>query len=192
MPNSNAPTGLTPRRYRNGAPWTGAARTYHVPASNTTALFVGDPVVITGTGSPDGYSDVGIATAGASGRITGVVVGFRPTAPFTPYKNLPALTEGYVIVADDPALMFEVQETGTALAVTAIGQNVNLVAGAGNAGTGSSGWQIDATSGATAATGQLRLIELQHRADNVIGTNAKWLVALNQSTETGAAGSLGV
>lgn len=192
MPNSNAPTGLTPRRYRNGAPWTGAARTYHVPATNTTALFVGDPVVITGTGDSMGYADVGIASAGTGNRITGVVVGFRPTAPFSPNKNLPALTEGYVIVADDPSLMYEVQETGTPLAVTAIGQNVNLVAGTGNAGTGSSGWQIDATSGATTATGQLRLIELQHRADNVIGANAKWLVALNQTTETSAAGSLGV
>jgi hypothetical protein len=189
MPNANAPMGLTPRRYRNGAPWTGAARTYHVPASNTTALFVGDPVIITGTGDSQGYSDVGIATAG--GRVTGVVVGFRPTAPFSPNKFLAANTEGYVIVADDPTLLFEVQDNGN-VPVTAIGLNANLIAGAGNQRVGWSGWQLDSTSPATTATLQVRIIELQHRADVEPGTNQNWLVALNQTTETPAAGSTGV
>ena len=120
MPNSNAAQGLIPRRYRNGAPWTGAARTYHVPAANATALFIGDPVIITGTGDAEGYPDVGIATAASAGRITGVIVGFRPSAPFSPYKYLPASTEGYVIVADDPALLYEIQEDSvvSTLAVT--------------------------------------------------------------------------
>jgi len=189
MPNANIPTGLTPRRYRNGAPWTGAARTYHVPATNATALFIGDPVVITGTGDSQGYSDVGIAAVG--GRITGVVVGFRPTAPFSPNRSLPAGQEGYVIVADDPALLFEVQDSG-ALPVTSIGLNANLVAGAGNAFTGWSSWQLDAATAATTAGLQLRIIELQHRADIEPGSNQNWLVALNQTTETPAAGSTGV
>jgi hypothetical protein len=191
MANSNAPMGLIPRRLRNGAPWDGPLRTYHVPVGNATALYVGDPVIITGTGDPSGYPDVGIATAGATNRITGVIVGFRPTAPFSPYKYLPASTEGYVLVCDDPNVLYEVQESGTS-AVTAIGQNFNLVAGAGNAFTGLSGWQMDSTSGGTGATLQVRLIELQHRADNDVGANAKWLVAINLPTETGAAGSLGV
>lgn len=189
MPNANIATGLTPRRYRNGAPWTGAARTYHVPASNTTALFVGDPVIITGTGDSMGYPDVGIATAG--GRVTGVVVGFRPTAPFSPNRSLPAGQEGYVIVADDPTLLFEVQDNGN-LPVTSIGLNANLVAAAGNAFTGWSSWQLDAATAATTATLQVRIIELQHRADVEPGANQKWLVALNQTTETPAAGSTGV
>lgn len=194
MPNSNAAQGLRPVRYRNGAPWTGAARTYHVPVGNATALFIGDPVVITGTGDPAGHPDAGIATAAGAGRITGVIVGFRPTAPFSPLKHLPAGTEGYIIVADDPALLFEAQEdsVGGALAVTNIGQNIDLIAGAGNTGTGTSGWQLDSSTAATTATLQCRLVELQHTADNEIGANAKWLVAINLPTETGAAGSTGV
>ena len=189
MANANIATGLTPRRYRNGAPWTGAARTYHVPATNTTSLFIGDPVLMTGTGDSMGYPDVGIAPAG--GRVTGVVVGFRPTAPFSPNKFLPAGTEGYVIVTDDPTLLYEVQDNG-ALAVTAIGQNADLVAGAGNVGTGWSGWQLNAATAATTATLQVRIIELQHRADVEPGAQQKWLVALNNSTETPAAGSTGI
>lgn len=194
MANGNSAQGLIPRRLRTGAPWDGPVRTYHVPVGNATALFIGDPVIITGTGSTDGYPDVGIATAGATNRITGVVVGFRPTAPFSPYKYLPASTEGYVLVADAADILYEIQEdsVGGALAVTNIGQNCDLIAGTGNTSTGLSGWMLDSSTAATGATLQTRIIELQHRADNDIGTNAKWLVAINLPTETGAAGSTGV
>jgi hypothetical protein len=51
---------------------------------------------------------------------------------------------------------------------------------------------LDSSTAATTATLQLRIVELQHRSDNVIGANAKWLCAINLPTETGAAGSTGV
>lgn len=192
MANSNAPTGLTPRRYRNGAPWNGVCRTYYVPATDATPLFVGDPVIIAGDGDTFGTPTVTRATA-ATGRITGVVVGFRPSAPFPPMSRA-ASTAGYVLVADDPELLFEVQEdsVGGALAATNIGQNISLVAGNGNAATGQSGWQIQSSTAATTNTLQMRIVEMEQRADNVIGANAKWLCAINLPTETGAAGSTGV
>lgn len=195
MPNANAPTGLTPRRYRNGSPWMGAARQYFVAASDATALYVGDPVVITASTDTTGHAQVTRATAGASNRITGVVVGFRPSAPMqSAYPARPASQAGYVLVADDPDLLFEIQENaatdGAALTAAAMGKNVNLIAGTG--GANGSGFMIDSTSAATTNTGQLRVVELQRRTDNVIGAYAKWLVAINQPTETGAAGSTGV
>lgn len=197
MPNANAPTGLTPRRYRNGSPWMGAARHYYVPATDATALYVGDPVVIVAGSDPTGHPSVTRATAGASGRITGVVVGFRPSAPLAAsYPARPASTAGFVIVADDPDLLFEVQESaatdGAALTTAAMGKNVNLLAGTG--GVAGSGFQIDSTSAVTTNTGQLRIVEAQRRTDNEAGGKAfaKWLVAINQPTETGAAGSTGV
>jgi len=192
MANSNAATGLTPRCYRNGAPWNGVARAYYVPVGNTTALYVGDPVIIAGDGDAFGTPTCVIATA-TTGRITGVVVGFRPSAPF-PLPYLPASTAGYVLVADDPDLLFEVQEDGVggSLAATNIGNNISLIAGAGSTSTGNSGWMIDSSTAATTNTLQMRIVELQHRVDNVIGTTAKWLCAINLPTETGAAGSTGV
>jgi len=193
MANSNAPTGLLPVRYRNGAPWNGQARTYYVPATDSTALFIGDPVIIAGDGDANGVPTVTRATAGSAGRITGVVVGFQPTAPF-PAKYRAASTAMYVLVADDPALLFEVQEnsSGATLAATNIGQNVDLASGSGSTATGFSGFQIASSTAATTATLQCRIIALQQRVDNTIGTNAKWLVAINLPTETGAAGSTGV
>jgi len=193
MANSNAPMGLLPVRYRNGAPWNGQSRRYYVPATDATALFVGDPVIIAGDGDTNGVPTATRATAGATNRITGVVIGFEPTGPF-PLKYRPASTAMYIYVADDPALLFEMQENSTpsALASTNIGQNVNVVAGTGSTATGFSGFQIDSNTAATTATLQLRLIAVQQRIDNAIGANAKWLVAINLPTETGAAGSTGV
>jgi len=197
MANANAPTGLTPRRYRNGSPWMGAARHYYVPASDATALYIGDPVVIVAGSDTNGFPSCTRATAGAGNRITGVVVGFRPGAPLAaPYPARPASTAGYVIVADDPNLLFEIQESattdGAALTAAAMGKNAQLLAGTG--GANGSGFTMDSTSAVTTNTGQLRIVEFQRRADNEGPAKAygKWLVAINQPTETGAAGSTGV
>jgi hypothetical protein len=193
MANSNAPMGLSPVRYRNGSPWNGQARTYYVPAADSTALFIGDPVIIAGSGDADGVPTITRATAASAGRITGVVVGFQPTGPF-PAKYRAASTAMYVLVADDPLLLFEAQEDGVggSLAATSIGLNIDLIAGSGNTSTGLSGFLLDSSTAATTATLQCRIIGLQQRIDNAIGTTAKWLVAINLPTETGAAGSTGV
>jgi hypothetical protein len=52
MANSNAPTGLTPVRYASGAPYNGAANVYFVPASDSTALYIGDPVIMPAPPTP--------------------------------------------------------------------------------------------------------------------------------------------
>lgn len=196
MPNGNAPTGLSPRRYRNGSPWMGAARHYFVPATDATPLFVGDPVVLVAGSDANGFASVTRATAGASNRITGVVVGFRPSATIIASGYRVGSTAEYVIVADDPELLFEVQESattdGAALTAAAMGKNVNLIINNGAVGIKTSGAVIDSTSSGTAATGQLRIVEMQRRVDNVLGAYCKWMVSINQVTETGAAGPLGV
>ena len=42
--------GLTPVRYKSGAPYNGAANLYSVAAGESNNIFIGDPVVISGTG----------------------------------------------------------------------------------------------------------------------------------------------
>jgi hypothetical protein len=182
----------------------GAARHYYVPASDATALFIGDPVVIVAGSDLNGFASVTRASAGASNRITGAVVGFRPSATIIANGYRAASTAEYVIVADDPDLLFEIQESaatdGAALTAAAMGKNANLVAGSGNTATKQSGFQLDSTTAATTNTLQLRIVENQRRVDNsLIGAGGsagaaydKWLVAINQPTETGAAGSTGV
>ena len=198
MPNSNIATGLTPRRYRNGAPFVGPLRKYYVPATDATALFIGDPVIIAGTGDDRGVPAVTRASVG--GRITGVVVGIA-NDPAVPASNdmmqmgyRPASLEGYVLVADDPEILFEIQEdsVGGALAKTSIGLNADIIIAAGSTYTRRSAVMLDSSTAAVTATLALRIVELEQRADNDIGDNAKWLVAINLPTEAGSASGLGV
>lgn len=191
--------GLIPVRYKDGAPYNGAANRYYVPASDSTALFVGDPVILAGSGDANGVPSVTRAAAGD--RITGVVVGFAPlesasagstTAINRGYRT--ASTEDYVLVADDTDLVFEATEDGTGgfLAVTNIGNNIDLVAGSGSTTTKKSGYALDSSTAATTAA-QMRILGMSQTVNNTIGTTSTlWQVAIVEGTETPAAGTTGV
>lgn len=197
MANADLPRGLVPKRLRNGAPFVGPLRKYYVAAGDSTALFIGDPVIISGTGDAKGVPAVTRAAAGD--RITGVVCGIANDETLPASNDMmemgyrPASTAGYVLVCDDPEVLYEIQEDsdGAALAVTSIGLNADLIAAAGNTYTRRSGYMLDSSSAATTSA-QVRIIELEQRADNEVGSKAKWLVAINEPTETGAAGTTGV
>lgn len=184
MANTNNPEGLKPVRYASGAPYNGACSRYFVPATDGTALFVGDPVILAGDADANGVATVTRATAASAGRITGVVVGVVNTPSLTT-RYRAASTAQYVLVADDPGLLFEIQEdaVGGALAATNVGQNVDLIAGNGSTVTGLSGFQADSSTAATTSTLQLRIEGFAQRVDNVIGANAKILVRINQQMD---------
>ena len=189
MANANAPRGLVPARHRNGAPYNGSVTRYYVPSSETNALYVGDPVIRNGSGDAAGVPGCILATAGATNYITGAVVGFETlTFANLSYNYRPGSTAGYVLVADDPDLMFEIQEdsVGGALAVTDISENADLVSGAGTAY--GSGWQLDSSTHGTGATKQLRIEQIEQRPDNAVGANAKILVSINLHTERNTTG----
>jgi len=183
MANSDTPFGLKPIKHFSGAPWNGKANVYYVPSSDSTALFVGDAVKLGGSADATGkYPSIAQATAGDA--IVGVVIGFgdnpytmiNPDSPNTNYRV--ASTEMYCLVVDDPQVIFEVQEDsgGAALAVTAVGQGVDLVVGSGSTTTGKSGMELDSSSATT--SGQCKLMRLVNREDNVLGDNAKWEVLI--------------
>lgn len=195
MPNANVAFGLKPVRRSHGGTPNFAAREYYVPASDATALFVGDPVILAGSADASlVYPSVTRATAGATNRITGVVVGFRPTDGIIALGYRAASTEAWALVIDDPDQLYEIQDdsVGGNLAAADIGLNADLVAGTGSAVSKKSGFMLDTSTKATGATLQCRIVGLVDRADNEVGANAKVLVRLNLTTETGAAGSTGV
>jgi hypothetical protein len=128
-------------------------------------LFIGDPVVKTGTSDADGYSEVNAAANG--GSITGVVVGFEDVASMLLGYGAASTTRA-VLVADDPELLFEVQEdaVGGTLALAVGRPERDLIAAAGSTSTRTSGWMLDTSTKATGATLQCKIVEFQHRADN--------------------------
>lgn len=199
MPNLNSPFGLRPSRHKNGAPYNGAVNPYYIPSSYGTALYVGDPVIITGTSNtaevtaagygkfgPGTLPEINKATAAGGAYISGVIVGFAPLPTDLGKQYNAASTERVALVCDDPDVLFEVQEDigGTALAAVSVGLNVDMIfTNAGSTVTGMSGVEIDRSTAATTNTLQFKIMRLVNRVDNEIGDYAKWLVMANLHTQ---------
>lgn len=183
MANSDTPFGLIPRRYVSGAPYNGAANKYYIPATDTdAAVYVGSLVKLTGGADADGIPVV-TGNVASGNPVVGVVVAVVPTtADSLTYRA--NSTARYVMVADDPNLLFEVQEDsdGGALAATAAGATCMLVGfTSGSTVTGRSSIELDSSnvSETSDTDDDVRIIQLVQRPDNAVGANAKWLVRLN-------------
>lgn len=206
MANVSRPSGLKPVGYLGGSPWNGQARIYYVPVGNATALYVGDPVTrLTADADTNGIPSVSIGVAGSA--ICGVIVGVLPTSASVSLvgstidltrRSLPVSTAGYVLVADDPMTLFEVEEgvtgsaAGTALTAAAVGNNANFVVIAGAKTYADSGTLLDNSTEATTATLNLKLMGLAQREDNAFGARAKWIVKINNHQYGSSTGTAGV
>lgn len=186
MANANRPTGLSPVRSITGAPFNDQVQLYSIAPAYATALYIGDPVISSGTSDSRGIA--GITLAAATGAIRGVIVGLgtnigliaNPQNLDITYRPAAAQSQTwYALVCDDPNMIFEVQEVGTGTPFTAaeVGLNANLSLGAGNGYV--SGWQVDNSGEGTTDTLQVRLLGLAQRQDNAFGQYAKWLVKIN-------------
>lgn len=190
MANADQPRGLIPVASLTGTAL--ATGIYFIPATDSTAMSVGDPVKYAGSADADGVPTVTVATAGDA--CCGVIVGFTPDKDYEDNTYRVASTARYAIVADDPNELFVVQEDsdGGALAATNVGQNATLIFGGTNTTTGASGVEIDSSTAATTATLQVKLIRLDRRPDNEIGTNADWVVKINNHQHGSHTGTAGV
>lgn len=201
MANADTPFGLLAVGHPLGLS-KASVRAYHVPASYGTALFPGDPVVKTSTANtaevtapgvgvmPIGtLQEVAKATAGAGNAITGVIVSVAADPDALGRRYIPASTGGVVFVADDPETEFEIQ-SDDALAAADIGLNAALVyTNTGDTATGQSGAELDASTKATTANLQLRILNVVPRTDNEVGAAVKVRVRINNHTEApGVAG----
>jgi len=197
--------GFRPVKYLDGKPYTGQANPYFVPASNSDVIMVGDLVKLAGDSrSPTGAQTVARHAGGATEAAVGVVVGILYTGvgdaqnvPPVTDLNTPvyrrASTDRYLLVADDPNLVFEAQTSGATLATADIGLNTEPDVSAGNTASGASGMTIDLSLKATTATLPLKVVGFPYRPDNNIGdafTNA--YVVINNHQYKGGTGTAGV
>lgn len=182
MANVSRVNGARPIRYLSGAPYNGKARRYYVPSTDGTALAVGDFVKSAGSADAGGVPTVTQAAAGNT--LLGSIVGIEPNPSNLSATYRAASTAVYVMVADDPNIIFEIQEdsVGGALTATNVGNNGDIVVGSINTSTGASGMQLDSSDVISITTGsaQLRVLRLSSRVDNEIGNYAKWEVMINE------------
>jgi hypothetical protein len=191
MANGNVAFGLMPVRMANGDPYNGASDMFYVPATDGTALYIGDPVILAGSADSAGVASV--TRASASAAITGVVVGFGDATSMTAGYRA-ASTAAYVNVVHGADVLFEIQEdsVGGALAATDIGLNANIIVASGSAYTKRSGVMLDTNTKATDAALPLKIVGLAQRPDNAIGDYANVLVRLNNVTDDAATVSAGI
>lgn len=182
MANGDTPRGLVPVRYISGAPYNGAVNHYSTATGDNVAIFIGDPVILSGTSQTINgiiYNDVDQAATGDV--VVGVVVGVKPVTSDS-LMHRAASTQRILMVADDKDLLFEIQEVsgGTPLTANDSGLNANFVVGTGNATTGLSGVELNNATEAGTNTLDLQIVGFQNRPDNAIGEHAKWLVRINR------------
>ena len=201
MAMANLVAGLSPVRYMNGTPWNGGGNVYVIPSTDTNAYAIGDPVALSGTGDGNGVPAITLASAGTSGIVLGPVVStgglvnggayVDPAQPNTTIIPATKTKDYYVLVCDDPNVLFRIQDSGdgTAFAATDIGSNANLKSGTNTGYV--SGWSLTDTGVGTSASLQVKLMGLDYTVQgNTFGQYAQWLVRIN--THQFAAGVAGV
>lgn len=200
MANVSKAGGLIPVQYLNGSPWNGKGRVYCIPdTDDTNAFAIGDPVTLAGSADANGVPTITLATAGTGNLVLGAIVAGAGALEYGGAYGVPADSPivipavksraYYVLVADDPNIIFEIQEDGDGgtIAATSVGLNANLISGTNNGYV--SGWELDSSSVAAGATLQCKILRAAQRRDNALGADCKWWVKINQHCfAAGAAG----
>jgi hypothetical protein len=195
-----SPYGLKPVNLIGGQSYAGSTREIKLSTNNSAAIFNGDVVQLSSAGNPAALAAT--PTAGTTAGIVGVCLGVRYVNPatkqptFAQFLPANAITNGYtdvfLVVADDPDLVFQVQGTAafgtlTNGAAGAVGKNAALgFSTAGSTSTGNSGVNlvvgVNGASLALTATLAMRVVGV------VAGTETdafpELLVKFNHSTHS--------
>jgi hypothetical protein len=210
MANANKPMGLAPVKYLSGANWDGRGNMYYIDSTDTNQYNIGDPVMLkAGLDQKYGIQTVARATVGSNPILGAVLaIGTNPQGgPFIDPTNLTLVsapgtkTKGYyVLVADDPMIVYEIQEGGsgytsssTALTYTAANKNGQFYYSTPATGAAFSAVTLDAVTGVgTTATLQLKILGAVQRNDNTpFSVYQKWLVKINNHPYAGGTGTVG-
>ena len=197
MANRDMPKGGVPVKHLNGNPYNGKYNVYYKDAAED--FFIGTPVKLAGSADPTGMFPTVTRVAATEVPIVGFVVGFS-TSPYITADpaNLdrvysPSAEDVYIAVADDPDLIFEMQEdTGTTLTIASVGLNCSMTTESGSTVTGNSSVEIDGSEVAETGTLGIKLLRYVNREDNAVGAHAKWEVMVNKHSYGHGLGCVGL
>ena len=202
MANVSRINGFRPVKHLNGSPYNGQSNIYYV-ASAGDEILVGDVVKLAGSADANGIPSVDLSAAGDVS--VGVVVGimhskFSPVGKMSTGAvslDLPAANQiavsgaGYVLVADSPDVVYEVETSNGTAAVENIGLNASHAVGARTAATVTSPATIDMGTEAVTPTLNFKLLGFSQKVDNEVGASAKMLVMFNVH-QFGSVGTTGL
>lgn len=190
MANTSRINGFRPVKHMNGSPYNGQSNVYYV-ASAADEILVGDVVKLGGSADTNGIPTADLC--GASDVPVGIVVGIinpklDPGGKLSTGSislDLPTVTQiaasaaGYILVADSPDIVAEVEAANGTPVATDVGLNISHANGARTAATVTSPAYVDFGTEAVTSTLNFRLLGFVRRVDNEIGASAKMLVGFN-------------
>jgi hypothetical protein len=185
-PSVGSPYGLIPINLIGGQVFAGATRQIPITSASATAIFFGDVVKLTGTGTLE--KDVGTTAA----TPVGVFLGCSYTdATFGKtfrqfYPGAVTATDIVAYVQDDPDALFKVavvtannSTTISSVLRSAVGENAIIAQNAGNTTNGDSRVGIGATTATTAAW-PIRIIDVVPETQSAAGSYTEVIVKWNQ------------
>ena len=182
-PTVSAPYGFQAINRVDGTPYAGQTRLIPIASTYNTAIFAGDLVKIVAAGTIEKFT--GTTTGSPSGVFVGVQY-VNSVSQFTPAQYYPgtSVTEAFAIVVDDPLAAFKVAVTNgssvmSSAARAAVGSNMSVLAGTGDANTGNSGASVLAGSEATTAGLVVRVIDTVDETKTAADTFVEIVVKIN-------------
>jgi hypothetical protein len=182
-PTVSAPYGFQAINRVDGTPYAGQTRLIPIASTYNTAIYAGDLVKIVAAGTIEKFT--GTTTGSPSGVFVGVQY-VNSLGQFTPAQYYPgtSVTEAFAIVVDDPMAAFKVAVTDAGSAMSsaaraAVGSNMSVLAGTGDANTGNSGASVLAGSEATTAGLVVRVIDTVDETKTAADTFVELIVKIN-------------
>jgi hypothetical protein len=182
-PTVSAPYGFQAINRVDGMPYAGQTRLIPIASTYNTAIYAGDLVKIVAAGTIEKFT--GTTTGSPSGVFVGVQY-VNSVSQFTPAQYYPgtSVTEAFAIVVDDPLAAFKVAVTNvssvmSSAARAAVGSNMSVLAGTGDANTGNSGASVLAGSEATTAGLVVRVIDTVDETSTAADTFVELIVKIN-------------
>lgn len=183
-PSVSGPYGLVPINLIGGQVFASATRLIPIATNSSTAIYFGDVVKLSSTGTLDKDTGTNSATP------VGVFLGCSYTDPVygktfrQSYGGTTNISDVVAYVQDDPDALFKVAvvSSGTTISYVTranVGENAVLVQNAGNTITGDSKVAISATTNTT-STWPVRIIDVIPETQSSAGSYTEVVVKWNQ------------
>ena len=183
-PTVSGPYGLVPINLIGGQVFAGATRQIPIATNSSTAIYFGDVVKLSSTGTLDKDTGTSAATP------VGVFLGCTYTDPVFGttfrqyYPGTTNITDIEAYVQDDPDALFKVAvvTTGTTISYVTranVGENAVLVQTSGSTITGDSKVAVSSTTGTTSSW-PIRIIDVIPETQSSAGSYTEVVVKWNQ------------
>jgi hypothetical protein len=184
-PTVSAPYGFKPINRLDGMPYAGATRQIKIASGYAANVFNGDLVAVVTGGTVEKFAGT------TSGSPVGVFVGCSYTNPTTKQKQFAqywptgtVAADAVAYVVDDPSAVFKVAVTNSSSVMStaaraAIGANMSVIQGTGDANTGNSAVSVLAGSEDTTNTLPIRVIDVVEETATAADAFPELIVKIN-------------